>query len=367
MAALNFIPEVWADSLTDRWTEQSVLADLVTREFEGTASSGNVVHITGVVAPEIKDYKANGRISTPDDITDTGVDLLIDQEKEYAFFVDDIDRAQAAGSLDSYTDAAGDALVEDTNVAIAAALAAGGSILTGSTPTTGDEAFNLIRDARKQMNKNKVPAADRVILVNSEFEGLLLGANSKLTSFDTSGDAEGLRNATLGQLLNFRVVTSDALPESDTPAFAAFHPRAAAFVGQINKGETLRAQNKHADIVRGLHVYGTKVFRQNGVWVFGNGPGAGVGAADAWSLEVTGAPTGGTFTLSVNGVATAAIAYNASNTVIATALNALAGVSDVKVTGTGTKQIVFKTPALLTADAGALTGGTTPGVTVAKV
>ena len=46
---------------------------------------------------------------------DTTIDLVVDQEKATDFFVDDIDRAQAAGSLASYTTAAGYAMAEDTD------------------------------------------------------------------------------------------------------------------------------------------------------------------------------------------------------------------------------------------------------------
>lgn len=271
MAISNFIPEVWADSMLDRWTDQEVLTALVNRQYEGVAAKGNVVHLTGVVAPTITDYANAGRVTTAEAISDTGVDLLIDQEKSFDFYVDDIDRAQAAGGLEVYTDSAGDALVEDANEYLAALLADDGTALSGSAPTDGDDAFDLVRDARKALNKAKAPQVGRVLIVNSEFEGLLLGASSKLTSVDTSGDNAGLRAATIGQLLGFRVVTSDALPETDTAAFIALHERAAAFVSQLDKVEGMRADNKFADRVRGLHVYGGKVAKPAGVQVFGIG------------------------------------------------------------------------------------------------
>lgn len=365
MAITNFIPEVWADSTIDRWVDRAVLPNLVNREYEGTPTRGNTVHLTGVVTPDIKDYKANGRISTPDAISDTQVDLLIDQEKEFSFYVDDVDRAQAAGSLDVYTDAAGDGLVTDANKALAVALAEGGTALSGSAPTTGDTAFNLVRDGWKALSKAKAPMDNRVLACNSEFGGLLLGADSKLTAFDTSGDGAGLREATIGRLLGFRVVVSDDLPEVDTPAFVAFHSRAAAFVGQVDSVEALRATNKFADIVRGLHVYGSKVVKQNGVWVFGIGNVfAGTGAR-SFSLQITGSPTGGTYTLSVGGVASAAIAYNADAATVAAALNAIVGVSGATVTGTTTKTVKFETPLVLTGSATGLTGGTSPAVVIA--
>jgi hypothetical protein len=97
----------------------------------------------------------------------------------------------------------------------------------------------------------------------------------------------------------------------------------------------------------------------------------------SFTLEVTGTPTGGTFTLSVNvqgagAQTTANIAYNASNADIKAALEALANVAvdDVTVTGTTVKTIAFagtlryEVVALALVTNG-LTGGTTPGVTIA--
>jgi hypothetical protein len=88
-----------------------------------------------------------------------------------------------------------------------------------------------------------------------------------------------------------------------------------------------------------------------------------------WTVNVLGTPTGGFFTLLVNGFATAPIAHNAANTAIAAAINAISGVtglSGVNVTGTapGPFTVTFGTSAMLAATH-ALTGGTTPSVTVA--
>jgi hypothetical protein len=268
MSVEHFIPELWAAQMLERWNAMTIFANLVNREYEGTAAKGNTVHITGVVQPEVKDYKANNRTTSADAISDTGIDLLIDQEKNFDFYVDDIDRVQAAGSLQPYTDAAGNGLVQDSDQFLAQMMVDHGTALPGTAPTTGDDAFNLVRDARKKLNKNNAPSDGRVLAVNAEFEGLLLGANSKLTAFDTSGDAQGLRQGTIGSLLGFRVVTSNNLPDVDSPQFVAFHPLAAAYVSQIDTVEALRAENKFADRVRGLHVYGGKVVRPEGVVVY---------------------------------------------------------------------------------------------------
>lgn len=89
--------------------------------------------------------------------------------------------------------------------------------------------------------------------------------------------------------------------------------------------------------------------------------------ADKWTVTVAGAPTGGTYTLTVNGFQTAGIAFGAAAAVVATAINALSGVTGVAgVTATGSVNLTFPVPVTLTGDGSGLTGGTDPGVTVTQ-
>jgi len=97
--------------------------------------------------------------------------------------------------------------------------------------------------------------------------------------------------------------------------------------------------------------------------------------AQVQTVKVTGSPTGGTFTLTVGGQTTAAIAYNASASAVKAAVAALStvGSGNVQVTGTslsdsngfdvswaGSNAATSQT---ITATA-SLTGGTSPAVTV---
>lgn len=103
------------------------------------------------------------------------------------------------------------------------------------------------------------------------------------------------------------------------------------------------------------------------------GPYNGI-TEETQTVTVTGAPTGGTFTLTFSGQTTAAIAYNATAAAVQAALQALSniGAGNVTVSGNagGPYTVVFAGAlantdvAQLTATA-SLTGGTTPGVTVA--
>lgn len=91
-------------------------------------------------------------------------------------------------------------------------------------------------------------------------------------------------------------------------------------------------------------------------------------------ITVEGAPTGGTFTLSYEGVASAALAYNATATAVQTALRALTaiGSSGVNVRGRPGGPYTASFQGSLATDAGplslgtnGLTGGTSPTVTIA--
>lgn len=94
------------------------------------------------------------------------------------------------------------------------------------------------------------------------------------------------------------------------------------------------------------------------------------GPADAvQKVSLTGSPTGGTFTLSFGGNTTSAIAFNAANTAVQSALTALAsiGVGNVTVSkGTSWWIVSFKSAlaatgvATMTINASGLTGGSSP-------
>ena len=86
-----------------------------------------------------------------------------------------------------------------------------------------------------------------------------------------------------------------------------------------------------------------------------------------WAVEVTGEPTGGTFTLTVGGQTTTGIAHNAAASAVQSALEALStvGAGNATVTGTaGDYEVTLENGGTLTGSGAGLTGGTTPSLTV---
>jgi len=195
MTIAKFQSAIWSSALLVRFPQSEVLASTVNRNYEGELAKGNTVHITSVVTPTVVDYKAAGRVINPSDLSDTQIDLVIDQEKAFAFNVDDVDRVQAAGSFDMVTTDAGRALVEDAESFLGVKLMAGnnvdtrvlatdGSTTTGNKIITSPSAFFTLADVGKGISGAGIPAATKIASVQS-FTSATTDTNSTLTAAGT--------------------------------------------------------------------------------------------------------------------------------------------------------------------------------------
>lgn len=267
MAVTNFVPAIWSAALLEAYFAAQVVIPTCNRQYEGEAAKGNEVKITGVNTPAVQNY-ATAHTHTIDQLTDSTQSLLINQEKAIAFAVDDVDRTQAAGSFEPVTAAAGSALSEDAETYVLTQMSTNGTSVGTAAITTADAAYAAVLDMRTALGKAKVPQAGRYLAVNPEFAELMLGAASKLTSADTAGTDNELRNGVLGRLLGFTVLETPLLVNSSLPAAIGYHGNAVGFVSQISKTEAGRQELAFADFVRSLHVYGSKVLRATSVQTY---------------------------------------------------------------------------------------------------
>ena len=263
MAIDNFIPEVWAAGVTQSFIANQVVIPTLNTQYSGEATRGNTVHIINATTPTITDYAAAGRSITAEALADTEVQLLINQEKAFSVNVDDVDRVQAAGEFNAWTEAAGRALAEDAEEYVLTQMFAGASDAnTGAVVVdTAAEAKTAIREIRKTMATNKVPANGRFVVVNPEFADLLL---QDLSDVSVAGSSSELRDGAILRLYGMDVIESPLTGETD-PAAIGYHQDMVAFVNQVENVESLRNPTKFADIVRGLNVYGAKVVKSEAV------------------------------------------------------------------------------------------------------
>tara|TARA_R110000782_G_scaffold96713_1_gene181294 strand:+ start:678 stop:1487 length:810 start_codon:yes stop_codon:yes gene_type:complete len=263
MAIDNFIPEIWSAGVTQSFIANQIVIPTLNTQYDGVATRGNTVHIINATTPTIVDYAAAGRTINAEALSDTEVQLLINQEKAFSVNVDDVDKVQAAGSFNAWTEAAGRALAEDAESFLIATMLAGATDGNSGAVVvdTPDEAKAALRAIRKLMVEAKVPSANRSCVVNPDFADLLLQG---LSDVSAAGSSDELRNGVIARLYGMDILESPLVAGSTASAIG-YHQDMVAFVNQIGSLESLRNPAKFSDIVRGLNVYGALVVKTEAV------------------------------------------------------------------------------------------------------
>jgi hypothetical protein len=144
-----------------------------------------------------------------------------------------------------------------------------------SLPTaTASPAMVVARMARL-LDQQQVDTDGRWLVVDPVFMELLRDEDSRFMNADF-GESGGLRNGlVINNFHGFRMYTSSNLPSVGTSGTAnqnsnfgvivGGHDSAVATAEQINKTETYRDPDSFADIVRGMHLYGRKILRPEGI------------------------------------------------------------------------------------------------------
>ena len=153
--------------------------------------------------------------------------------------------------------------------------------LPGATalPTTYVSPAMLVARMARLLDQQQVDKDGRWLVVDPVFMEVLRDEDSRLFNADF-GEAGGLRNGlVLNNFHGFRIYSSSNLPSVGTGpsttgtanqntnygAIVAGHDSAVATAEQINKTETYRDPDSFSDIVRGMHLYGRKILRPEGL------------------------------------------------------------------------------------------------------
>lgn len=274
MAISNFQPTIWSATLLDTLKNSLVFGApaVVNRNYEGEIRAGGTsVKITSISDPTVSDYVKDTDLSVQA-LTDATRSLLIDKQKAFAFEVDDLDAVQSQNGGALMTQAATQAAYALRNIAdgiIAAEMknnALAGNKLGAKAVSSVDLAFQLLVDMRTKLTKNNVPNEGRWVIVNPELYGKLL-ADARFINAQASGSTDPLLNGRVGRALGFDVFESNncAAGASTGTIITAGYVGATSFADQIVQVEAARMEKRFADLLKGLHVYGTKVIRPEGL------------------------------------------------------------------------------------------------------
>ena len=274
MAIDNFIPTVWSARLLQSLEKALVYAQagIVNRDYEGEIrQAGDKVRINTLGPDAVKSYTKNGTVADPDVLMDATQLLEITEADYFNFLIDDIDKAQQVPKVMeqamrnaalALADAADQYLAGVMAAAVPAANTQNGSG-TGVTIGYGSGETNpyiALLNAAIDLDEANVPRTGRWAIVPPWFHGYLLMDQRFVGSGAATAD-QRLTNGFVGQAAGFDIYLSNNVPNTSGTDYKVLlgTSYATAYAEQINSVEAYRPQDRFADAVKGLHLYGAKV------------------------------------------------------------------------------------------------------------
>ena len=265
MAVTNFIQQIWSKKIQDDLELKCKLVDNCLREYEGDCKYAQSVKILGVGEPTIGDYDNTKDINI-EEMSDRGQVLTIDQAKYFAFYVDDVDKAQSVPGLkEKYQEKAvhGLAVARDTYVAnLIKGVTTEDNVTTadGNTREAIKEAIDGAIVALRERNFDEEGVIEITPAVYNVFKNELITLSTD--------NPEYIKKGIVGVYDDFKVIMSNNMAKDSTYAYCCVRgKKAIAFAGQINEVEALRAEKRFKDIVRGLDTFGAKVIDEERIQV----------------------------------------------------------------------------------------------------
>ena len=280
MAITNFIPELWSAAVQLPFEKALVFGQptVANTNYEGEIKQkGDTVNVTTISDPTIKPYDKGADIEI-DDLSDANIQLVIDQGDYFAFRVNDVDRVQAAGDFQSpATQRAGFGLKDKVDTFIASqfskSVAQGGpananrvgdvDVFNGvglHQSTSQNTAYDVLVELQKRLDGSDAPSDGRYAIIGADFLAAL-ERDPRFSRVDASGSSETLRNGLVGRVVGFDILRSNNAGN----LVCAGIPAALSFANQLTEVEALREQARFADVIRGLNIYGAKIFHPEGV------------------------------------------------------------------------------------------------------
>ena len=306
----NFAPEIFSQKVLKFFRRASVAEDITNTDYTGEIENfGDTVKIMKEPTLTVTPYQ-RGSVVNPQDLTDDQITLIVDKANAFAFKIDDIEERHShinfealatssgayslkrkfdANILQNMSDAAGigASAVAGTTLTVTAAA---GDIGTANAPInveTDDNGINMMLAMARLLDDQSVPEENRWFVAPPIFYQKAFQAGNKISEINITGDGTSpLRNglAIVGTLAGFRCYKSTALNstggidqvtltdgsatlavDASENVVLAGHISAMATASHIAKTEVVRSTESFSDVIRGLHVFGRKVLRQEAI------------------------------------------------------------------------------------------------------
>ena len=298
----NFTPEIFSQKVLKFFRRASVVEDITNTDYAGEIDNyGDTVRIIKEPTITVSAYSRGATVS-PQDLADDQTTMVVDQANAFAFKIDDIEERQSHVNFEALATSSGAYSLKRKYDANILTSMVGGAGITGesgaavqqvsglgtvATPVdlgtgTGDAdaAINLMLKMARSLDDQSIPEENRFFVAPPAFYELLFSAGAKFAEVQVTGDnTSPLRNGLVmqGNIAGMKCYKTTALNDSGTDivtlsglgagefAILAGHMSSTATASHIAKTEVVRATDTFSDIVRGLHVFGRKVLRPEGL------------------------------------------------------------------------------------------------------
>ena len=271
----------------------SVIEAITNTDYAGEISSfGDSVKIIKEPVITVSDYTRNTD-TTQQMLTDQEISLVVDSAKAFKFIVDDIESNMSHVNFKEIaSSSAAYALKDSYDAAVLATMFAGCSATSPNHILGADSAtdlaagvfdgsgaadlgasetdpLDLMARMARLLDEQNVPEEGRWFVASPDFYEVLGQSSSKLLSVDYNAGQGSIRNGLVssGKLRGFDMYKSNNIAATSNAAgkCLAGHISSTATANTILSTEVLRDPTSFGDIVRGLHVYGAKVLRDEAI------------------------------------------------------------------------------------------------------
>ena len=286
-----FLPAVYSKKVLNFFRKASVIEAITNTDYAGELTAfGDSVKI--IKEPTITVYQyERGADVTQTKLTDEELSLVVDTANAFKFKVDDIESnmshvnwREVASSSAAY------ALKDAFDAGVLATMFSGVSasspnhilgsdsatdLAAGTFDGTGNldigfgssehDPIDVLAHMARLLDDSNIPEEGRWFVASPDFYETLSASASKLLSVDYNAGQGSIRNGLVssGKLRGFKMYKSNNIAAASNAAgkCLAGHMSSTATAQTITSTEVLRDPDSFGDIVRGLHVYGSKVLR----------------------------------------------------------------------------------------------------------
>lgn len=257
----NFVPTIWTTKILRTLEDNLIAKKICNLEYQGEIKkAGDTVYFNGLADPTINTYAGSVSYET---LKDAGVVMQIDQQKYFAFKINDIEKAQTNVDMKgSQAERAAYKLKETADSFILGKYAEALHTVTDGDLDTAT-VLSKVGAMQQKLAEQNVSESDMWMVIppwmrlKLQLAGIKFQINNGLNG---TGGMAWTKDLGFDMFVTNQVVnlgTADA-PQSQVLAGAY---NSIVYADQIVETESLRLEDSFDNAVRGLHVYGAKVVR----------------------------------------------------------------------------------------------------------